>query len=59
MHKSTIIFCGLAIAFATLTGVVVAQLIRDRATLDEPRVEGALVQVGLPDLKPKAEGKHF
>lgn len=59
MPKSTLLFFCLAAGLAIITGVVVTDLVRDQNSLDTPRVEGTLVQLGLPDLKTKAEGKQY
>lgn len=59
MHKSTIIFCGLAVAFAALTGAVINQLFNDAAPSAPARVEGTAISLGLPDLKAGANGKTY
>ncbi len=59
MPKSTVIFAVLAVCFLMITSWVLWEFFRPRSLSLEPQVEGATVQLSLPDLRPDNSSKRF
>lgn len=59
LHRSTIFLSVIALLLALLTSVVIWQLYAAGQEAPQPHVEGAVVGVGLPSLKPTQVNRHF